>query len=351
VPSQEQGVLGWPRLLGILACCAAYATVLCLFPHGSGVNIEALSRWRVLLAEIQVLAVACVVISVAARLSRVESPWHIAALILAAPIGVVAGCLSKVGWSGWHETWRLDPVRAATLPIAYLGVAWLGAALWLWHQREAKLREALHAEQMRRSELERQVAEAQLQALQAQVEPHFLFNTLAHLRRLYVTEPVSARKMLRDLSHFLQGLQPALHRSTIPVSEEVEYARAYLKLQRSRMGSRLRYRIDLEPETLAIEVPPLAVTTLVENAVKHGLANVPDGGTITISATRRDGLMHLDVVDDGVGLRAGHGAGVGLANLRARLRSSYGMRAGLELRQSPPGGVVARITVPYTSST
>lgn len=344
-------MLGWPRLLGIVACCAAYATVLCLFPHGRQMEIEALGKWRVLLAEIQVLAVACIVISVAAQLARAGSRRYIATLILAAPIGVAAGCLSKVGWSGWHDTWRLEPVRAATLPIAYLGVAWLGAALWLWHQREADLRESLHVEQMRRSELERQIAAAQLQALQAQVEPHFLFNTLAHLRRLYATEPVAARKMLRDLRHFLQGLQPALHRSTIPLSEEVEYARAYLELQRSRMGSRLQYRIDLAPETLAIEVPPLAVTTLVENAVKHGLANVPDGGNITICATQRDGLMHLAVVDDGAGLRSGHGAGVGLANLHARLRSTYGKRAGIELRQSPAGGVVASITVPYTSGT
>ncbi|MEO6185934.1 MAG: histidine kinase [Steroidobacteraceae bacterium] len=343
----KRAVLGWPRRIGILACCTAYAVVLCMFPMSGNVSYAILAQWRAILIEVQVLAIVVSVIIVAARSADPRSSRYIAVLMLGAFIGVVLGCLVKMGGYGSWDTWLRDPVRASTLPITYLGVAWIGAGLWVCHQREASLRERLHEEQLLRSDIERQVIRAQMQALQAQIEPHFLFNTLAHLRRLYATQPGTARKMLQDLRHYLDGLQPALQRKTIPLGEDVEYARAYLELQSRRMEQRLKYSITLAPETLQILVPPLAVTTLVENAVKHGIAAAADGGTIEIRSTLSNNVMQLEVVDDGIGLATAHGTGTGLSNLQARLTSTFGPRGGLSLRQRPQGGAVAQFSVPH----
>ncbi len=340
------GVLGWRRRVGILACCVTYAATLCMFPLSGRVSYSQLADWRPMIGEAVVFIVAFAVIFMVAQVWPARSRLHGSMLLLAAAVGAVAGCMLKVGWRGFWSAWHTDPVAAWTQPIAYLGVAWLCAAMWMWQQREAALRDTLHAEQVRRTDVERQVAEAQMQALQAQVEPHFLFNTLAHLRRMYMTEPLAARSLLRDLRLYLSALQPVLGRTTIPLLEDAGYARAYLELQRTRMGSRLRYQLTLAPDTLAAQVPPLAVTTLVENAVKHGLAAAPDGGTITITSRCCDGLVQIEVADDGIGLKIGHGTGVGLANLQARLQAAHGPRGLLMLRQRPHGGVAVLLTVP-----
>jgi LytS/YehU family sensor histidine kinase len=181
--------------------------------------------------------------------------------------------------------------------------------------------------------------------LQAQVEPHFLFNTLAHMRRLYAIDPATGRKMMRDLRAYLGNARPALQRDWITLGEDLRLAEAYLSLQKVRMGERLVFVSDLPPDTRDVRVPPMALTTLVENAVRHGLSSQPEGGEIRISAQLHRGSVQIEVTDTGRGLVPSQGSGIGLSNLRARLAALHGRNASFALRAREPNGAVAVVCV------
>ncbi len=200
-------------------------------------------------------------------------------------------------------------------------------------------------EEMRR-EARQQAAQAQaeLKLLQAQVEPHFLFNTLANLRHLVQTGSPEALAMLDHLVHYLRTALPDIRTPASTVGRELELARAYLEIMRIRMGGALEFTIEGSEDVAAAEFPPLMLMTLVENAVKHGIA--PRGrGRIAIRAARDAKAMRVEVDDDGPGLTRPMGRGVGLANVRERLRALYGERARLELEQREPAGLRAAIEV------
>jgi len=213
-------------------------------------------------------------------------------------------------------------------------------------EREQNLQRSLHEETQRQLNIERQVSAAPLQVLQSQVEPHFLFNTLAHVRRLYATSPSAARTMMRDLVQLLGAVASALRSDGIELGEDVKLAVAYLNLQKVRMGTRLTFDVNVEPEASDASVPPMMMTALVENAIKHGLTALPEGGTIRISAVAHGELVAVKVSDNGVGLQNIFGTGVGLANTRARLAILYGPAARLTLVRNTPSGVTVTIDIP-----
>jgi LytS/YehU family sensor histidine kinase len=188
------------------------------------------------------------------------------------------------------------------------------------------------------------LAQAELKLLQAQVEPHFLFNTLANLRHLVQTGSPEALAMLDHLVHYLRTALPDIRTPGSTVGRETELARAYLEIMRIRMGGALEFTIDVAPEAAAEEWPPLMLMTLVENAVKHGVA--PRGnGRIAVQAARDAKGIRVVVEDDGPGLTRPLGRGVGLANVRERLRALYGGRARLDLEQREPAGMRAVIEI------
>jgi signal transduction histidine kinase len=199
-----------------------------------------------------------------------------------------------------------------------------------------------------REALRSQQTEAQLSALSAQIEPHFLFNTLANVKRLYETHPERGRHMLVALIAYLRAALPGMRRHESTLAEELELVRHYLAILQMRMGERLTFAIDAAPELLSARLPTLVLPTLVENAIKHGLSPLPEGGHIDIRARPADdGGLTVEVADTGQGFGAASGgAGVGLANTRARLAGRFGDAAALELEGALPHGVVARVRLP-----
>ena len=222
----------------------------------------------------------------------------------------------------------------------------LGTAVMYLFARERDDARALHAARMEKLSLDRQTIEAHLQALQAQIEPHFLFNTLANIKLLYETESSRAKPLIHDLRAYLQTALPQMRGVRSTLARELELAQAYLSVLKVRMGERLNVLIDVPADLRDSTLPPMMLLTLVENAIKHGLGSLPAGGTITIRAKRLGERLRVSVIDDGIGFQKGFGVGVGLANTRARLTALYGDEGRLALDTNPRGGVIAEIELP-----
>lgn len=208
---------------------------------------------------------------------------------------------------------------------------------------------ALRAE---RAEQSRQLAEARLQMLKNQIEPHFIFNTLAHLKALIKSEPDVAERMADELSDFLRASLASLRQDRATVAQDFELVRAYLALASLRMGDRLQVDLHIDPDTSALLIPPLMLQTLVENAIQHGIEPQSGRGRVTVSASLdRSGSMPrlmLSVSDDGKGFGAhsSSGSGLGLVNIRERLAGAYGDDAKLRLSANSPTGVIATLLLP-----
>jgi hypothetical protein len=194
--------------------------------------------------------------------------------------------------------------------------------------------------------MSQQVTEAKLAALQAQVEPHFLYNTLASVQALTEVDPARANEMTGHLIQYLRSALPKMRESVSTVGQEVELVRAYLSILQMRMGERLRFTISVPDALFAMPFPPLMLPSLVENAIKHGLEPQREGGTVDIGATLADGRLRMVVADTGRGFSDVPGAGVGLANIRERLAALYGDAAHLTMEANAPHGVIATIEVP-----
>ena len=194
--------------------------------------------------------------------------------------------------------------------------------------------------------MSRQVTEAKLQALQAQVEPHFLYNTLASVQALTEVDPAAANAMTGHLIQYLRNALPKMRESVSTVGQEIELVRAYLNILQMRMGKRLTFDIAVPQNLLELAFPPLMLPSLVENAVKHGLEPQREGGSVVIGAQSQDGKLRISVADTGRGFGETIGAGLGLANIRERLAALYGDKAKLTLEENSPHGVIATIEVP-----
>ena len=200
--------------------------------------------------------------------------------------------------------------------------------------------------------LQEQVVRAELAALKMQLQPHFLFNTLNSISALVHSDPDAADRMLVLLSDLLRLTLDGSGRQEVPLARELEFAERYLEIERVRYQDRLCVDLDIEPETLAAEVPNFVLQPLVENAIKHGISRRAAAGRIALRARRAGGRLHIAVEDDGPGpaRSPASGFGVGLANTRARLAQLYGEAAFLELVERPEGGTVARLALPFTPS-
>ena len=197
-------------------------------------------------------------------------------------------------------------------------------------------------------QLERTVLEARMEALQAQIEPHFLFNTLASIDQLIQTDPPRASKMQQSLIRYLRSAMPQMREGRRPtLGQQVDLCSAFLEIMSVRMEGRLQPVVSV-PEGLKSAVfPSMMLQTLVENAVKHGLEPKPEGGRLEIGAEIVDGQLAVHVLDNGVGFMPKAEAGVGLANVRERLKALYSGRAELIISVPPTGGTCATIKVPY----
>jgi LytS/YehU family sensor histidine kinase len=209
------------------------------------------------------------------------------------------------------------------------------------------VREQDFAFELERSEYERRESDARLRQLQAQVEPHFLFNTLANVQALVDSGSPQASKVLNSLIAYLRAAVPRMHQQNSTLADETDLARAYLEIMQMRMPDRLQHAIHLDPAAARLKCPPMALLTLVENAVRHGIDPSEAGGRIDIDVWRRDKQCVMRVKDTGVGLRqTSRGLGTGLSTLRERLKLAYGGDAQLTLTEIAPHGVCAEIVFP-----
>jgi|APTNR8051073442_1049403.scaffolds.fasta_scaffold11747_1 hypothetical protein len=221
---------------------------------------------------------------------------------------------------------------------------------------QAEVKAAQATETAEAESLKRQVVEARMAAMQAQVEPHFLFNTLASIDHLIETDPARASQMQKNLIALLRASMPTMREagdSTAArhLGRELSVIRPYLEILKVRMEERLTTSIDVPDGLVSAEFPPMMIQTLVENAIKHGLEPKAEGGHLSVKAEIVHGKLQVTVADSGLGFgrAATAGTGVGLANIRERLQLLYGPRAALTISENPGGGTVATIVVPYRS--
>lgn len=201
------------------------------------------------------------------------------------------------------------------------------------------------------TQVEKELSVARLNLLHAQVEPHFLYNTLANAQVLVRTDPGRAEQMLGHLIQYLRSSLPSADESVSTLGVELERTRAYLEILRIRMGARLRVDVQVPEALQAVRLPSMALQTLVENAIKHGLEPKPGGGTIWIIARAFDDHVTVTVADDGLGFGQGtRGTGIGLKNLRERMRLACGGQASLAIVANFPDGVAATLSLPHPAS-
>ncbi|WP_426788665.1 sensor histidine kinase [Xanthomonas campestris] len=197
------------------------------------------------------------------------------------------------------------------------------------------------------SVMEKELAVARLNLLHAQVEPHFLYNTLASAQVLARTDPPRAEIMIGHLIQYLRSSLPSADGAIATLGEELERTQAYLEILRIRMGTRLALQVEVPTELRTLQLPSMMLQTLVENAIKHGLEAKPGGGTVWILARRHDDHATLTVADDGQGFNLhSQGTGIGLKNLRERLQLIYAGKASFAIVSNFPSGVAATITLP-----
>ncbi|TAK51745.1 MAG: sensor histidine kinase [Betaproteobacteria bacterium] len=197
--------------------------------------------------------------------------------------------------------------------------------------------------------LRRQVVEARMAAMQAQVEPHFLFNTLASIDHLIEVDPARASTMQKNLIALLRASMPGMREAETNLGRELAVVRPYLEILRVRMGDRLQTEVNVSAGLHSAEFPPMMLQSLVENAIKHGLEPKPEGGTLRVDAEVVHGRLEISVADTGVGFgrAATAGTGVGLANIRERLKLLYGGDAELRIADHAPSGTRVTVVVPY----
>jgi len=243
------------------------------------------------------------------------------------------------------------PVRLFSDSLRWGLPAVVLAAVAEVHERAIRTQAAAHAEEQSRLQLSRDETEQQLALLQAQIEPHFLFNVLGSVRRLYRTQPQAGAHTAASLLRYLREALPQLRNQHANLGHELELVRAYLDLFQVRMGERLGYTIEADRSLHDREFPPMLLVTLVENAIKHGIEPSGTGGHVTVRARRNGETVEVAVLDDGVGFggTATDGTGVGLANVRRQLKARYGSAARLMLESREPHGASAILVIPLTT--
>jgi two-component sensor histidine kinase len=337
--------IGWALLFAVLLSTQFLAQP---FVWRNFPLLEVLEGWAYVARDRAVVALTIAAVVVLFGHARIASlGWRAAWLAAAIALGALGGeALVRAldGRSGFDVPTSELAGHAARWGLM-AGV--LASMAYLW-QAAARTRAQAQHELLQRVRAEQQLTEARLTALHSQIEPHFLFNTLATVRRLQRTGPAAGAHMLANFVGYLRHTLALLNQREVRLDAELELVQAYLAVIQVRMSGRLVVQIDVPASLHALLLPPLALATLVENAVKHGLTPAPDGGTLNVRARQHGGNAELSVEDTGVGFGVGAtgGSGLGLSNVRARLKTLHGSTASLRLAANVPRGVRATIELP-----
>jgi len=275
-----------------------------------------------------------------------------------APFGFLAGTTIAAQIFSYPLTsifplqWNYVGTFATLSSLISLVAAW---AFWS-RIKMTELKAEAETEKARSASIERQALQTQLQLLQAQIEPHMLFNTLANLQGLIALDPARAQHMLAQLIVYLRATLSSSRAEAGSLQQEFKLIQAYLELLTIRMGKRLSYRLNLPPELANHSIPPMLLQPLVENAIKHGLEPKMEGGTIEVGVSMTAGFLQIQVTDNGLGLPfdysdapppAADAQHVGNANIRERLQAIFGAAASLSLAPNTPEGTIATLRLPY----
>jgi hypothetical protein len=333
------------RRLGLTLGLAAFVAVV--------LNPLFVTSFPVVLGRMLAIALALLIAFTAAGVWQPPGVprWlaQVVAVCLAAPLATLVVYLPSVD-GNVHELFRHQGrlLGITSITITVLIVAPLFALGSLYRERDAQARSQALAFALEKSVLEKQALDAQLRLLQAQVEPHFLFNTLANVQELVESGSARAGPVLRSLIAYLRAAVPTLHTEHATLGDELKLVRAYLELMQMRMPDRLQFDVDVAPDLHTLPFPSMALLTLVENAVRHAIDPSERGGRIDVRAAldAAGSGIRLVVADTGAGLGETAAPGTGLTNLRARLQARYGPRARLDLHENPPHGLRAELLLP-----
>lgn len=294
------------------------------------------------------------------RVSR--SPWAMRVLILLAAGLVVAVALFFIVEVARDQVFDFQPAPNRRGPppgmlapfrelgrmrflnqfLIYLAVLAAGFAREYFVRDQARARQAV--------ELQSQLTQARIDALRMQLNPHFLFNTLHAVSALVERDPSGVRKMIARLSDLLRRTMDSDAPNEVSLRDELAFLRRYIDIMEIRFQGRLKIEMDVADDALDAVVPSLILQPIVENAFEHGASRAAGEGLVAICAQRRGGALHLTVRDNGPGVSASAGSGVGVANTRARLAQLYGDAASLTLRSNDQGaGAIAELTLPFRS--
>jgi hypothetical protein len=254
-----------------------------------------------------------------------------------------------LGMGGDFSAFMRSPPHLRGYILVTAGAALIGALFalgTLYRERDAQARSQMLQFALERETLERQAADARLHLMTAQIQPHFLLNTLANVQELLESGSPRAVPVFRSLIAYLRAAVPRLQHEDATLEDEERLVRAYLELMHMRMPDRLVFAIDVEAPLRSMHFPPMSLLTLVENAIRHGIDPCCDECRIEVGARRLDPQrLHLWVADTGLGMSENAGEGTGLANLRARLKASFGEGARLEFSEQSPHGLRADLYV------
>ena len=285
---------------------------------------------------------------------NVARPWDsdhpLRQLIVAVCVGSIVGIVLVILVKGYSWAYVVERRSNFLFNVVVAFFNGIFVSLFFYVKLAAARAQATLARaEAERHLLSKQAVEAELKLMQAQVEPHFLFNTLASVQFLTETDPPAANRLLGHLIAYLRAALPQLRASSTTLGKEVELCEAYLNILRTRIGSRLAFSIDVPAELRAHAFPPNLLISLVENAIKHGIEPSADGGTIEVRARRDGDMLTVEVADTGRGVvdnGSRQGGGVGLANVRERLAALYGSRGRFTLSPLTPRGTRAALEIP-----
>ncbi len=265
---------------------------------------------------------------------------RLGALALCLPIGVAVGVTLAQSISG-VGSWS-DPHAWQSMPIGlFFGL--IGAIAYLLNERvEAEVKHG----QLIKSESEKREIEAHLKLLQAQIEPHFLFNTLANVSSLIDSDPALAKRLLERLNDWLRVALARARSERTTLGDELKMLENFLEILAIRFGERLRWRIEVPEDARRSAFPPMLLQPLVENALRHGIEPKLGGGAIRIRSWLENTVLRVEVSDDGIGLGAANSGGTGLTNVRARLAALFGDAGTLTLSSNADGGTSATLALP-----
>ncbi|MFA6262736.1 MAG: histidine kinase [Bacteroidia bacterium] len=345
---------GWQRFLGALSGGGVGTAIGLAITAAVMLNPIFLPPFPVLLGRTLFLALALLLAYAAARAWPRAGPLRwlpawlapVVALAVVAPLATLAIYLQSTGGNF---------VAFVNAPGRIAGFMWIaGSGLFLsllvalgamLREREAQGRTQALQFELERSRLEKQAVDARLSLLQAQIEPHFLFNTLANVQALVENNSPRAADVLKSLIAYLRAAMPRLHDGQPTLGNELALVRAYLELMQMRMPDRLQFGVDIDSALLNQRFPPMSLLTLVENAVRHGIDPSEDGGRIEVGAAADAAGLRVWVSDSGVGMDPRAEPGTGIGNLRARLQGFFGPAARLQIEERQPRGMRAEIVI------